>query len=350
MANSNGSGARGTKRINLALQGGGAHGAFGWGVLDMLLEDGRSDIEGLSATSAGAMNAVVYAYGKMIGGNAGAREKLEAFWRQISHAGRMSSPIKRTPIDVWLEGFGVKESLSYQAFETMTRMVSPYQFNPLNLNPLKDVLTAVVDFDALHHCTTTKLRLCATNVRSGKPKIFTNAMMSADAVLASACLPMLFRAVEIEGEHYWDGGYIGNPAIFPLIYDTESCDILIVHINPIVRADVPKRPSDIYNRINEISFNSSLIREMRAIAFATKLLDEQWIKPEHQGQMKRLFLHAIRADDVMSSFSVASKFETDWGFLTELRDFGRKAAAEWLSAHYDDINARSSIDIRQEYL
>jgi NTE family protein len=336
--------------LNLALQGGGAHGAFGWGVLDMLLEDGRIDIDGLSATSAGAMNAVVYAYGKMKGGKAHARECLETFWRKISRAGDSASPYQKTPLDWWLQGFGIKEPMSYRLFETMTRTFSPYQFNPLNLNPLRDVLTSVVDFDELKACRCTRIRLCATNVKTGKPQIFTNEMMSPEIVQASACLPMLFQAVEVDGQHYWDGGYVGNPAIYPLIYDAEAQDILIVHINPIVRAEVPRGPTEIFNRINEISFNSSLIREMRAIAFATKLIDEDWIRPEYRDRLKRIFIHAIRSDDVMAEFSVASKFDTSWPFLTRLRDLGRAAASAWLDAHVDDLGRRSTVDLHHEYL
>lgn len=340
----------GIRKVNLALQGGGAHGAFGWGVLDKILEDGRLKIEGLSATSAGAMNAVVYAYGLMKGGSEGARDKLEEFWRIVSAKGRFTSPSQTTPIDLWLRALGMQETVSYQFFDAMTRAFSPYQFNPLNLNPLKDVLCEVVNFDELRQCKTTSLRLCATNVKSGKPKIFTNEMLSAEVVLASACLPMLFRAVEIDGEHYWDGGYIGNPAIYPLIYDVECRDILVVHINPITRPDIPRSAPAIYNRINEISFNSSLIREMRAIAFATRLIDEEWIKPEYRDRMKRLNVHAIRADEVMSEFSVSSKFNTDWDFLTHLKALGRNAAALWLDAHFHDIGERSSVDIRADYL
>jgi NTE family protein len=336
--------------INLALQGGGAHGAFGWGVLDKLLEDGRIEIDGLSATSAGAMNAVVYAYGKMKGGRDQARALLETFWRRISKAGDSASPYQTTPLDWWLQGFGVKEPVSYRLFEMVTRTLSPYQFNPLNLNPLRDVLTSIVDFDELKACRCTRIRLCATNVKTGKPQIFTNAMMSPEIVQASACLPMLFQAVEVDGEHYWDGGYVGNPAIYPLIYDAEARDILVVHISPIVRPDVPKGPSEIFNRINEISFNSSLIREMRAIAFATRLIDDDWIRPEYRDRLKRVFIHAIRADGVMAEFAVASKFDTSWPFLMRLRDLGRAAAGAWLDAHFDDLGRRSTVDLHQEYL
>jgi NTE family protein len=338
------------KRLNLALQGGGAHGAFGWGVLDQILEDGRIEIEAISATSAGAMNATVYAYGYMKGGRDGAREMLEGFWRNVSAAGRIASPLSRTPIDAWLSAFGLTEPLAYRAFEMMTHVLSPYEFNPLNLNPLKAVLVDTVDFEELRRCTSTKLRLCATSLRTGKPRIFSNAEITPEAVLASACLPLLFQAVEVDGEHYWDGGYIGNPAIYPLIYDSGTPDILVVHINPIVRDKVPKRSTDIMNRINEISFNSSLMREMRAIAFVSKLIDEDWLKPEARDRLSRVHVHAIRSDDVMSSFSVSSKFNTDWDFLTHLKDLGREAAALWLAAHFDDIGQKSSIDLREEYL
>jgi NTE family protein len=339
-----------TKKINVALQGGGAHGAFGWGVLDKLTEDGRVDIDAMSATSAGAMNATVYAYGFMKSGRDGAREMLELFWRRVSDAGRMSSPVQSTPVDAWLRAFGLREPMAYRAFEFVTHMLSPYEFNPLNLNPLKDVLVNTVDFDELRQCTTTILRLCATSVRTGKPRIFTNSEITPEAVLASACLPMLFQAVEVDGEHYWDGGFIGNPAIYPLIYDSETRDILIIHINPIVREELPRHSADIMNRVNEISFNSSLMREMRAIAFVSKLVDDDWLKPEKRDQLSKVFVHAIRSDDVMSSFSVASKYNTDWNFLMQLRDLGREAAALWLDAHFNDINVKSSIDIRGEYL
>jgi NTE family protein len=339
-----------TKRINVALQGGGAHGAFGWGVLDKLMEDGRIEVDAMSATSAGAMNATVFAYGYMKGGRDGARQTLETFWRRTSDAGKMSSPVKSTPIDAWLRAFGMQEPMAYRAFEFMTHVMSPYEFNPLNLNPLKTLLTDTVDFDELRTCTSTKLRLCATSVRTGKARIFKNEEISPEAVLASACLPLVFQAVEVDGEHYWDGGYIGNPAIYPLIYDAETPDILIVHINPIVREELPRRSADIMNRINEISFNSSLMREMRAIAFVSKLIDDDWLKPEMKDKLSRVHVHAIRSDDVMSAFSVASKFNTDWDFLTHLRDLGREAAALWLDTHFNDINTRSSVDVRGEYL
>jgi NTE family protein len=339
--------AYGTKPINFALQGGGAHGAFGWGVLDRLLEDGRLEVDGFSATSAGAMNAVVYAYGHMIGGKEKARETLETFWKRISDAGALYSPIKRTPFErIW----GFNDSMSYRVFEAMTHTFSPYEFNPANFNPLRKVLSETVDFEQIHLCECTRLSICATNVRTGKARVFSNKEVTLDVVMASACLPMLFQAVEIEGEAYWDGGYAGNPAIYPLIYNTDTSDVMIVHINPINRKHVPKRAAEIYNRINEISFNSSLLREMRAIAFATRLIDDDWIKPEYRDRLKRLNIHAIRSDDVMADFTIASKFETDWKFLTRLRDLGREAASMWLSANFDKVGRTSSVDIRHDYL
>jgi len=339
-----------TKTLNIALQGGGAHGAFGWGVLDKLMEDGRIEIDAISATSAGAMNATVFAHGMAADGRDGGRDALEQFWKRVSDAGRMASGMRSASVDAWLRAFGLREPLAYRAFEFMTHSFSPYEFNPLNLNPLRDVLMASVDFDALRRSDAVKLRLCATSVRTGKARIFSNAEITPDAVLASACLPLVFQAVEIDGEPYWDGGYIGNPAIYPLIYDSSAPDILVVHINPIVREEMPKRSAEILNRINEISFNSSLMREMRAIAFVTKLIDDNWLKPEMQGRLNRVFVHAIRSDDVLSAFSVSSKFNTEWDFLIQLRDLGRQAAEMWLAAHFKDVNERSSIDVRAEYL
>lgn len=339
-----------TKKVNLALQGGGAHGAFAWGVLDQLLADGRLEVDGVSATSAGAMNAVVLAQGLMEGGRDGARAALERFWREISDVGRRFGPFRRTPLDGFLQAMGMKDTLSFQMFEATTRLFSPYQLNPFDWNPLRDTLTKIVDFDRLRtHCPV-NLNICATNVRTGAVKIFPAAEISANAVLASACLPMLFKAVEIDGENYWDGGYMGNPAIFPLIYNTPTRDILILHINPIVRDALPTTPADIVNRVNEISFNSSLLRELRAIAFVTKLVDEDWIRDEHKGKLARLNIHAIRADAHMAAHSVASKFDTDWGFLTGLRDAGRAAAAVWLAEGFDDIGIRSTVDLHKDYL
>jgi len=339
----------GIKRVNLALQGGGSHGAFAWGILDKFAEDGRLDIEGLSATSAGSMNAVVYAQGRMNGGNDGAREALEKFWRDISDAGQMFSPVRASGWEAAL-GLGLEQSPSYILFETLTRTFSPYQFNPFNFNPLRDVLAKNVDIDAIHACDCVELFICATNVRTGQPRIFRNREVTLEAVLASACLPFLFQAVGIDGEHYWDGGYMGNPALYPLFNHTQSRDIVIAHINPIVRPQLPTTASEIQNRLNEVTFNSSLLRELRAIAFVTKLIEQDWLKDEYRNRLKHVLIHSIRADEALCDLTVASKFRTDWAFLCGLRDLGRAAAARWLERAYDHLGHHSTVDLRSEYL
>lgn len=335
-----------TKTINLALQGGGAHGAFAWGVLDRLLEDERIAFEGLSATSAGAMNAVTLAYGMTLGGREGARKALTQFWRRVAHAG-MISPLQPTWFERVQHNHSLENSPAFVVFDLVSRLYSPYQFNPLNYNPLKQVLEQTVDFEQLRKHSAVKLFLSATNVRTGKVKVFGNDEMSADAVLASACLPFMFQAVSINGESYWDGGYMGNPAIFPLIYECESRDIVIVHINPIERMETPTTARDILNRINEISFNSSLMREMRAIAFVTKLIDEGAIENR---RMKRMLVHAIEAQDFMRELGVSSKLNADWEFLTHLRDVGRERAEAWLKQNFDAINHHTSVDVGAMYL
>jgi NTE family protein len=335
-----------TKTINLALQGGGAHGAFAWGVLDRLLEDERIAFEGLSATSAGAMNAVTLAYGLTLGGRDGARKALANFWRRVAHAG-MISPLQPTWFERLSHNHSLESSPAFVLFDLVSRLYSPYQFNPLNYNPLRQVLEQTVDFERLRTESAVKLFLSATNVRTGKVKVFGNDELSVDAVLASACLPFMFQAVNIDGESYWDGGYMGNPAMYPLIYRCESRDIVIVHINPIERMETPTTARDILNRINEISFNSSLMREMRAIAFVTKLIDEGAIE---EGRMKRMLIHAIEAQDFMRELGVSSKLNADWEFLTHLRDVGRERAEAWLEENFAAINQRTSVDLAGMYL
>jgi NTE family protein len=334
------------KAINLALQGGGAHGAFTWGVLDRLLEDGRFTFDGISATSAGAMNAAVMAQGLMAGGADTARKALEAFWRRISHMAN-ASPIQQSWFDRTFGGWSLDYSPSYAAFDFMTRMFSPYQFNPANINPLRELLLDVIDFERLRKCDVTRLHIAATNVRTGKVKVFETQELSADVLLASACLPFLFQAVEIDGESYWDGGYMGNPAIFPLIYNCESSDVLIVHVNPIERAEVPTTATEILNRVNEISFNSSLMREMRAIQFVTDLIESGKIT---NGGLKKMNIHSIEAQEVMANLGVSSKLNPVWSFLTYLRDRGRESAEEWLDANFDHIGRKSTVDIRDRFL
>lgn len=336
------------KPIGLALQGGGAHGAFAWGILDRLLEDGRLAVEGVSATSAGAMNAAVLSYGLLQGGPEGARVALRNFWRDIARTAASASPFRKTPWEKFFDtGHTLDRSPMYFLTDMLLRLLSPYEFNPLNFNPLREVLERHVDFAALRKECPVNLYLCATNVETGKVRIFPSEEICIEAVLASACLPFLFQAVEIDGEYFWDGGYVGNPAIFPLIYNCGTRDIVIVHINPIVRRGVPKTAPDILNRINEISFNSSLMREMRAIRFVTSLIQQGKIAP---GEMKEVLIHSIRSDETMAALGVSSKLNADWDFLCFLHQKGREQADRWLADNYDHIGQMSSVDLQAEFL
>ena len=336
-----------TKTINLALQGGGAQGAFTWGVLDRLLEEKRIEIDGISATSAGAMNATVLAYGFATGGRDGAKTALAAFWRRVSQAA-MISPLQASWLDRALGNHSLRFSLAFVMFDLVTRLFSPYEFNPLNLNPLRDALEVSVDFEALRRgACPIKLFLSATNVRTGKVKVFERHEIEAKHVLASGCLPFMFQAVEIEGEDYWDGGYMGNPAIFPLIHGCESKDIVVVHINPLERDKTPRNAAEILDRVNEISFNSSLMREMRAIAFVTRLIDQLLVD---DGCLKRVFIHSISADAVMKKLGASTKLNVDWGFLTHLHAAGRQYAGTWIEECFDRLGVESTVDIRSQYL
>ena len=339
------------KTINLALQGGGAHGAFAWGVLDYMLEDGRLAFEGISGTSAGSMNAVALVDGLRKGGRDGAREALEKFWQAVSDAGQRYSLVRSMPWDR-LKGdhWNSDDSFNFQAFKAMTNAFSPYQLNPTNFNPLKDILNEQIDFEALNRHEKQKLFLSATNVQTGSVRVFHNHEITVDVVMASACLPFLYQAVEIDGHTYWDGGYMGNPALFPLFYRTDARDVLIIHINPIVRQGTPTTPHDIEDRVNEISFNSALIKEFRAVAFVQKLIGEGWLKEEFRDQLKYVLLHSLRADDALADLSAASKLCTDWSFLQTLRDRGRDAAGVWMERHFDDVGKRQTVDLRAQFL
>ena len=334
------------KMIEVALQGGGAHGAFTWGVLDRLLEDDRIMIEAICGTSAGAMNAVVVADGLDTGGKEGARQALKKFWSEVSKAGE-SSPFKRTWIDRLLGRWTLDFSPGYIFFEALSRLLSPYQINPLNINPLRDLVSSLVDFEHVRHAEGIKLFVIATNVRTGKKKVFHRQEMTVDMVMASACLPLAFQAVEIDGEAYWDGGYMGNPSLFPLVNDTQSRDIVIVQINPIVREELPRSAPEILNRINEITFNATLIKEVRAIAILKKLIAAE--KLEDQLYKDALF-HRINADSELKSLGVSSKFNTEWAFLEHLHDVGYRTTSAWLDKNFDDLGKRSTLDIDSVYL
>lgn len=332
------------KRINLALQGGGAHGAFTWGVLDWMLQDERFVIDGISGTSAGALNAVVLASGLEAGGEDGARAYLEDFWREVSRQSFLS-PIKRSPIDIALGQWSLDFSPSYLAFDILSRFSSPYEFNPLNINPLRDVVDKVVDFDRVHRCSALKLFVAATNVHTGKIRVFREKDVTLDAVMASACLPHMFQAVEIDGVPYWDGGYMGNPPLYPLFYHTETPDVVLIQINPVHRRETPKTAREILNRLNEITFNSTLLRELRAIDFVSRLIEEGKLSPD---EYMKVNLHRITADE-LKPLQASSKVNAEWAFLTELKEIGRNAAREWMDRHYDDIGKRSTADLSEEY-
>ncbi|MDB5491283.1 MAG: alpha/beta hydrolase [Micavibrio sp.] len=347
------------KSINLALQGGGSHGAFTWGVLDALLEDGRLKFESISATSAGSMNAMMVAWGLAEGGAKGrdkAREMLEKFWREVSSEGLYYSPVKHSPLDLlekynpFFKQYNFDETASYAAFEAMTSIASPYQFNPMNFNPLRTILERLITFNNINDGKTTKLYITATCVKTGMPRVFSNDEITIDVLMASAALPTMFQAVEIGNSFYWDGGYMGNPSLYPFFYESASRDILIVHVNPVIRRELPDKPHTIDNRVNEITFNASLIKELRALSFAKKLVRNGWLKDEHKDKVRDILVHAIRADDVMQDLTAASKFDTDWDFLCGLRNFGRAEAKKWLEVSYPSVNYNDTVDIDREYL
>ena len=331
-----------SKPVNLALQGGGAHGAFTWGVLDRLLEDGRIIFEGVSGTSAGAMNAVLLADGLMQGGADGARRLLHDFWRDVSRAA-MASPLQRSPLSMFMGSWSLDDSLGYLFMDMLSRVASPYDLNPLNINPLADIIASHVDFDRVRACTKTKLFISATNVHTGRVRVFDTAEITADTVMASACLPFLFQAVEIDGVPFWDGGYMGNPALFPFFNACATEDILLVQINPIERVHTPKTAREIMNRMNEITFNASLMKEFRAIDFVSRLIDGGKLSEDHY---KHVRLHRIAGDREMVDLSASSKMNAEWEFLTWLRDLGRDTASAWLAAHYDAVGNEASVDLR----
>lgn len=334
------------RSVNLALQGGGSHGAYTWGALNRLLEEDRLIIEGISGASAGAMNAIALAQGYTAGGRQGAIASLEKLWDQVSdmHA---FSPVQRTPVDAMMGNWSLNNSPSYTAFDLLSRVASPYQLNPLGINPLRMLLSNIVDFKAVRKCKSIKLFISATAVKTGRARVFKRAELTADIVAASACLPTLYQAIEIGGEAYWDGGYMGNPVLYPLIYNCDSRDIIIVQINPIERADLPDTAAEIRNRIDEITFNSSLIGEMRAISFVARLLDEGALDPK---KYKRMLIHRIHSERQMNKLDASSKMNAEWDFLVKLRDMGYKATDAWLKKNWGALNKHSSIDVRDQYL
>jgi len=325
--------------VDLALQGGGSHGAFTWGVLDRLMDEPWLHIDGISGTSAGAMNAVVLAAGFATSGAAGAKAALSTFWRRVADSAQFS-PIRRSPLDVALGRWTLDTSPFYLAFDLASRLFSPYDMKFAGANPLYRVLADTVDF-AQVVASPIRLFVTATNVHTGRGRVFRNAELTPDVLLASACLPTLFRAVEIDGEPYWDGGYSGNPTITPLVRECQSQDTLLVAVNPVERPGTPRSAREILDRLNEVSFNATLLKELRMIALLRQVADAGHSEGRKWAQMR---IHLI-ASDVLAELGASSKFNAEWDFLCMLRDEGRRAAETFLAANGDNIGKRSSIDL-----
>jgi NTE family protein len=325
--------------IDLALQGGGSHGAFTWGVLDRLLDEPWLRIAAISGTSAGAMNAAVLADGWVEGGPKGAQKALNEYWRRVSRAAAFS-PLRRSFFARLAGRWTFDDSPAYAAMEMMSRMLSPYDLNPFGLNPLRDILADSIDFERLAS-SPIKLFVTATKVRTGRGRIFRNPEITADVLLASACLPTMFRAVEIEGEAYWDGGYAGNPTITPLVRESEAHDTILVQINPTERPNAPRSAAEIIDRLNEISFNSALAKELRMIALLRQVADPGMGEGARWARMRA---HRIKSD-MLAQFGASSKFNAEWDFLTLLQDEGRRAAGEFLDVNAEHLGKRSTADL-----
>ena len=325
--------------VDFALQGGGAHGAFTWGALDRLLEEPWLRIDGISGTSAGAMNAAVLVDGHAKGGADGARAALENFWRRVSNAAVLS-PLRRTPLDILLGRWTLDHSPVFLAMDLMARVFSPYDLGPGGTNPLRDILAESVDFARLAQASI-KLFITATNVRTGRGRVFRNGEITPDVLLASACLPTLFQAIEIDGEGYWDGGYSGNPTITPLVRECNSKDTVLVQINPVERPGLPRSARDILNRLNEVSFNAVLLKELRMIALLRHVAQPDNSENAKWADMR---IHRI-SSDVMVELGYSSKLNAEWEFLCMLRDEGRRAGDAFLTAHHEDLGRRSTFDL-----
>ena len=325
--------------VDLALQGGGSHGAFTWGVLDRLLEEEWLTIEAISGTSAGAMNAAVLVAGHVKGGAPGARAALETFWHSVSKAAAMS-PLKRGPLDVLLDRWSLDTSPAYVAMDVMTRLFSPYDMPFAAANPLDAILAENVDFGSLAGASI-KLFITATNVRTGRGRVFRNAEITPQVLMASACLPQMFQAVEIEGDGYWDGGFAGNPTMTPLINECTSNDTIIVGINPVERPGIPRSARDILNRLNEVSFNAVLLKELEMMALLRRSAVTGAPDAEHWASMR---IHLIRSD-MLTGLGASSKLNAEWAFLTMLRDEGRRAAEAFMAEKGGDLGHHSTLDI-----
>ncbi len=329
--------------VDFALQGGGSHGAFTWGVLDRLLEESWLEVEGVSGTSAGAMNAAVLADGFAAGGRAGGRSALESYWRHVAHEARFS-PFKRTPLDRMLGRWSLDTAPGFLFMDLMTRLFSPYQYNPLGNNALAPIIARQIDFDRLRN-SPLKVFITATNVRTGRPRVFRNAEITPEVLMASACLPTLFQAVEIDGEAYWDGGYSGNPTLAPLVSELKSDDTILVPINPLERPGTPKTPVEILNRLNEVSFNAVAVKELYMMALLQRHANALGGDTE-ASEWARMRVHIVR-NPVMNTLGFSSKLNAEWDFLSWLKEEGRKAAELFLQEHGNDIGKASTVNFEQ---
>lgn len=326
------------KQLALALQGGGAHGAITWGVLDRLLEEETLILNGFSGTSAGAMNAAVLAYGLHLGGRKKARLLLTEFWRKVANSA-VASPVQPSAFDLLFGQGNMDYSPAYWISEAVSSVWSPYQLNPLGVNPLETILEEVIDnFDALRSDQTIQLFVCATNVRKGCARIFSRSEITEKAILASACLPSIYQAVTIDGEDYWDGGFIGNPPLEPLIQSGMK-DILIVQITPVHILRTPRTAAEIKDRISELSFNSSLMHELRGIRFVDRLLEDGVALPS---RYDRIFLHSINPESNIQHLGQSSMVNVRWSFLRRLFHLGRQQADNWLRDNFRHIGEKST--------
>jgi NTE family protein len=328
------------KKVNLALQGGGAHGAFTWGVLDRLFDDDRLQIEAISGTSAGAMNAVVAADGLMKNGVEGVKNALKRFWKAVSLAA-LGSPYQRTWYDLITGNWNLDHSPGYLFSDLVSRVASPYDLNPLNINPIRDRITNHINFERVRCCTKMKLFIAATSVQTGRVRIFERSELTPDVIMASACLPFLFQAVSIDGQDYWDGGYSGNPPLHPFAYRSTAEDVIIVQINPLGCRKTPTSAREILNRVNEITFNANLLSELRAIEFVGRMLDEGSLDPT---RYKKLLIHTIAAENGFKDLNASSKLNAEWDFLIHLHKVGYDIADQWLKNNFEAIGKRSTLD------
>ena len=333
------------KTVSLALQGGGSHGAFTWGVLDALLEDGRLKIDGISGASAGAMNALALGHGFVLARDKKsdpyeqARDSLANFWNEVISLSAASS-LQRSLVDAWMGGWKM-------AAPAVQSNLSPYQVNPLDINPLRRLVEKSFDFERIGRLAEPRIFISATHVNTGKAEIFSGKRLTAASLMASACLPMLFQAVEIDGEHYWDGGYSGNPAMHPLIYRCHASDVVLVQINPLARNAAPTEASDIMDRINELTFNASLLAQMRSIDFVNRILERGNLDTN---RYRPVLLHRIDGGEALEAYPASSKTSTDGAMVNKLRDLGRECAQKWLKRRFTDIGKKTSINIECDYL